>query len=321
MMQSEDWVPVAVGLLRQNEQVLLAKRPAHVHQGGKWEFPGGKIKPGESVLQALHRELQEELAIIPRNVWPKIRIPYAYPDKNVLLDVWEVDTWQGQPSGQEGQAIQWWPMDALPTLDLPAANRGIVCAARLPTQYAITPQWHGPWSGLLAELEQTLQEGVQLVQFRQPQRQHEAGYAAVVREATALCHQYQARLLVNQNWALAMLADGIHLPASSLNTTPPADFPAHLWLGASCHNAAEIKAAKRLGVDFAVVSPLHPTRSHPQAHPLGWQAFFTLTEQADFPIYALGGMRKQHLDLAYAHGAQGIAAIEGLWACTRDATA
>ena len=85
-------VHVAVGVVRNPQgNILIAKRPAHAHQGDLWEFPGGKVERGESLQQALQRELHEELGIDVTHARPLIRIPHSYPDKQVLLDVWLIE--------------------------------------------------------------------------------------------------------------------------------------------------------------------------------------------------------------------------------------
>ena len=89
------------------QQVLLARRPEHTHQGGLWEFPGGKCEPGEAVEAALEREIYEELGIRTGVCRPLIRVPHRYTDRSVLLDVWRVDAFEGQPYGREGQAVEW----------------------------------------------------------------------------------------------------------------------------------------------------------------------------------------------------------------------
>lgn len=124
-------VHVAVGvILDQDHRVLLAKRPDHTHQGGLWEFPGGKVDAGETVVQALDRELQEELAINVAAAEPLIEIQHDYGDKRVLLDVWMVTSFSGSPRGNEGQPIEWADMACLGDYAFPAANIEIIGAAQ-----------------------------------------------------------------------------------------------------------------------------------------------------------------------------------------------
>ncbi len=123
------YVHVAVGLVvNASGQVLVTRRPAHVHQGGLWEFPGGKLEPGEEVQAGLTRELQEELGIQVIAARPFLRVPHDYPDKSVLLDVWRVDVYRGRPRGLEGQPLAWYSPEALASLRLPAADQPIIQA-------------------------------------------------------------------------------------------------------------------------------------------------------------------------------------------------
>ncbi|MGL4838061.1 MAG: NUDIX domain-containing protein, partial [Shewanella sp.] len=95
-------VHVAVGIiLNSAAQILLAKRPAHLHQGGKWEFPGGKVEPGENVVEALIRELKEELNLTVHASSPFMQLSYDYPDKQVLLDIHTVQHFSGEAEGLE----------------------------------------------------------------------------------------------------------------------------------------------------------------------------------------------------------------------------
>ena len=84
-------------------------------------------------------------------------------------------------------------------------------------------------------------------------------------------------------------------------------------MAASCHGAADLRRAERIGADFAVLSPVLPTASHPGAETLGWARFAELADAARIPVYALGGMNPGHLPQAWRCGAQGIAGIRGLW--------
>ena len=122
-------VHVAVGVIVDAAQrILVAQRPAHLHQGGLWEFPGGKVETGESVQQALVREFAEELAVEVLGSRPLIEISHDYSDKSVLLDVWWVDDFRGEPHGREGQIWQWVTVERLRELAFPAANEAIISA-------------------------------------------------------------------------------------------------------------------------------------------------------------------------------------------------
>lgn len=132
-------VHVAVGVIIDAQgRILISRRANHVHQGGLWEFPGGKVESGETVEQALHRELNEELAIMTLAVRPLLIIDHDYGDKKVCLDVWWVDQFKGHALGREGQLIEWVAVSRLNQYQFPAANQVIIQAiqqsnqARLP---------------------------------------------------------------------------------------------------------------------------------------------------------------------------------------------
>ena len=125
----EKRVHVAVGVISDGgDKVLIARRAEHLHQGGLWEFPGGKVEAGETVEQALTRELQEELAISISAFEPLLAIAHDYQDKSVLLDVWWISSFSGEPSGRQGQPLRWAAITELRQLDFPAANKAIVNA-------------------------------------------------------------------------------------------------------------------------------------------------------------------------------------------------
>jgi 8-oxo-dGTP diphosphatase len=124
-------VHVAVGVIVREQEYFLTKRLDSAHQGGKWEFPGGKVEKDETVAQALHRELQEEIAIDILSCYPLIKIDHNYGDKKVRLDVYVVDNFQQEPVAQEGQQSGWFTLDELIKLDFPAANAAIVEALKI----------------------------------------------------------------------------------------------------------------------------------------------------------------------------------------------
>jgi mutator protein MutT len=123
---------VAAVVIDADGRVLIAQRPAGTHLAGGWEFPGGKLEPGEERLAGLARELREELGITIDTPRPLIRVRHAYPTREVLLDVWVVRRYQGEPKGLDGQALRWCEQSELATANLLPADKPIVAALRLP---------------------------------------------------------------------------------------------------------------------------------------------------------------------------------------------
>lgn len=304
---------VAVGVVSNADgDILIARRHDHLHQGGLWEFPGGKLEPGENVEQALRRELNEELGIAVEIATPLLTIRHDYPDRRVLLDVWRVDQFSGEPWGGEDQPILWVRPEALPRYDFPAANRPIVAAARLPESYAVVDEASVDPQAHLDRLSKLGEKGLRLIQLR-AKRLDAASYRAVAGNAAAFARQRGITLLLNADPELVLQcgAGGVHLSGERLMKLERRPLPESLWVAASCHGLEELRQAERIGVDFAVLSPVLATPSHPRASPLGWSRFAALCEQAKLPVYALGGMEPAYLAEARRRGGQGIAGIRG----------
>lgn len=309
------WVRVAVGILvNAAGEVLLTQRPRHVHQGGLWEFPGGKLEPGEDVPAALRRELHEELGITVQQARPLLQVRHRYPDKAVRLEVWRVERFQGEPHGREGQPLRWVAPAALSNYPLPAADVPIVHALRLPPLYLISGEPDKGLEPFLQRLERALQRGIRLVQVR-ARSVAEAELGGLYQRARTLAASYGASVLLNGPPVLAarLDADGVHLSSTRLLALRERPLAADRWVAASCHNRAEIRHAATIGVDFLVLSPVCPTASHPGATPLGWERFQALIQCANRPVYALGGLSAADLPVAWQHGAQGVAALRALW--------
>lgn len=308
-------VHVAVAVIQdQQGRVLLSRRHDRAHQGGLWEFPGGKLEPGETLSQALRREIWEELGLRIAAHRPLIAITHHYGDRSVLLDVHQVTGYAGVAAGLEGQPLAWVAPDALADYRMPAADRPICAAIRLPASYLITGGPEADTDRFLQRLRRALADGQRLVQLRAPGLAAD-DYLQLADKALAVCRRHRARLLLNADPRLLdrVPADGIHLNSRrlmGLHSRPVAD---DKWLAASCHDTAQLRQAERIGADFAVVSPVLPTASHAEAEPIGWQRFASLADSACLPVYALGGMRPEMLSTARAAGAQGIAAIRSLW--------
>ncbi len=307
-------IAVAVAVIKNREgEILIAKRAANAHQGGLWEFPGGKLEPGETPLAALQREIHEEVGLHIEQARPLITLPYHYPDKSVCLHVFYADVFQGTPAGKEGQTIAWARPNALQQLDFPAANQAIITALQLPPYYLITGDPSNE-TQFLNRLEAALESGIRLVQLRAKTLSRLA-YQQLAQKSIALCREYEARLLLNApvDWAAEIEADGLHLSAENLLALDARPLGKEKWVAASCHDAAELAQATHINVDFAVLSPVHATGSHPDALPLTWAGFETLAYHAPFPVYGLGGLGPESLETAWQHQAQGIAGITQFW--------
>ncbi len=294
-------------------RVLVALRPEASHQGGLWEFPGGKLEPGEQPYDALRRELREELGIELKRARPLLRVTHHYGDRSVLLDVWKVEAFNGEPHGREGQPLRWLPVDELPGLEMPAADRPIVNALRLPDRYLISGDFQNR-ADFLQRLRTALNGGIRLVQLRVPHLQG-AAYQAVAQWALTECHDFGAQLLLNSAPEMVgeIGADGVHLNGSRLMECKQRPLPIGQWVAASCHDSGQLRYAASIGVDFAVLSPVQPTESHPGAQVLGWERARQLLDEATVPVYLLGGLDVGNLAQAWDCGAQGVAAIRDFW--------
>lgn len=295
-------------------RILLARRPEDKHQGGLWEFPGGKVEEGEPVEAALARELEEELGIRVEQARPLIQVSHDYPDKRVLLDVWEVTAFSGEAHGAEGQPLAWVTPRELGNYEFPAANRPIVRAAQLPRQYLITPDNLEP-AALLKGLKAALAAGIRLVQLRAPNL-FSPEYRDLAVDAVGLCAgKAQVMLKGPLEWLGDFPAAGWHLTAEQLRQYAPngRPFPRERWLAASCHNAEELALAARMGVDFVTLSPVQPTATHPEAVPLGWDAARELIAGFNQPVFLLGGVGPEDAERAGRIGAQGVAGIRAFW--------
>ena len=311
MMSAPVDVAVAV-LIRSDGAVLLAQRPQTKVYSSYWEFPGGKIEPGEPVPEALKREVREELGIEVERAYPWITRVFVYPHAKVRLHFYRVYAWRGEPRAVEHQAIAWQRPDAIELDPLLPANGPVIRSLMLPSEYAITHAGALGFELFLSKLEARLRGGLKLIQIREKTLAPQA-VAEFARRVTALARAHGAKVLVNSDAALAreIGADGVHLTAEQLRgALSRPDLP---WCGASCHSSEQLRSAEALGVDFVVLGPVRPTPSHPDVTPLGWERFREVAKDAAVPVYALGGIAPSDLERASSYGAHGIAMVRGSW--------
>lgn len=307
---------VAVGVIYNStrDSVLISKRSAGQHLAGYWEFPGGKIENNEDVLSALTRELSEELGIDVCKAKSFTAISYDYPDKIVLLDVWKVFEWSGEPASLENQEIRWVHIGDLKNYKFPDANKHIIQSILLDPFYVISQESYTDYAYLLSVTEKCFAAGLRIFQLRLKTEKNKI-FDDVVNSLSALAKQYSAKLILNGTVSdiKKYPIDGLHMSSSEIRKYASRPISEDLILGASCHNEQELIKAAELNVNYAFISPVQITNSHPDAAAIGWEQFASLARKVPFPIYALGGMSPVEMKTAIAYGAYGIAMIGAIW--------
>lgn len=325
-------VRVAVGVIEADGKYLLAKRPKHVHKGGLWEFPGGKIEEGESTQTALSRELFEELGIEPceEGYFSLIKILHHYPEKSVELDVFRVTKFFGEAYGKEGQEIRWVTADEMGLLDFPEANKAIIDAITLPDIYLFTEELVDVDKGidlvarnLRAAAENLLSKTDGLV-VRLRTADGVIPTLEQLNHFVDVCHQFKAIAFAGLYPEVGnSKVDGVHLSStevsrlydgySDLKDVYQSLKSSERYIACSCHDTDEITRAESIGADLLCISPVQKTASHPEQQALGWEKFSTLLLSSKVPAYGLGGLTAEDINKAQSFGAQGIAGIRLWW--------
>lgn len=298
-------IEVAAAVIqRADGRFLLAQRPPGKVYAGYWEFPGGKIEAGEPPERALARELHEELGIDIERVYPWLTREYLYPHGHVRLNFYRVLAWRGEPHPREDQAIAWQALAAPSVSPMLPANAPVLASLTLPHEYAITEAARVGTAEMLARLERRLEQGLKLVQIREPELDAKSRELFTM-EAIGLAHRYGSRVLTKEP---GPGADGVHYTAAQLMRLEQR--PVGGLAAASCHTRAELERAMALGLDFAVLGPVLEKRG---GEPLGWERFADIARGASVPLYAIGGLTPAHLEHAWRAGAHGIAMIRASW--------
>jgi 8-oxo-dGTP diphosphatase len=312
-MSKDKFVEVSAAVLqRPDGSFLLAQRPSDKIWAGYWEFPGGKVEAGETAHHALVRELHEELGITVQAAYPWLTRVFTYPHATVRLRFFRVTAWTGELHPHEGQQFAWQQPGATNVAPILPANAPILRALELPAFYAISNVAELGVAAFMASLQARLDEGLKLVQLREKNLSG-AALRSLAQQVVALAHSCGAKVLLNGDVALAQEvgADGVQLTSAqlaSLEQRPDVD-----WCAASCHGIEELRRAEMLGCDFALLSPVLPTQSHPGAAHLGWDKFAAIAAETTIPVYALGGLKQDDMQSAWQHGAHGIALLRQAW--------
>lgn len=305
-------IEVAAGVLERGDGgVLVAERPAGKILAGRLEFPGGKLRAGESPAAGLARELAEELGIAEPRAQPLIRFSHDYSQFHARVHLFRVRRWRGEPQAREGQRLLWARPGELRDLPLLPANRPALAALELPAALVVTPEPSADdLAGFLRRFGEALaREGVggAILRLRDP-----ALADALAPELAALAHGKILLLNVAAVSGPPPGFAGLHLPAAvlaGLDARPAVSG----WIGASVHDEGEAGRARELGLDYVIVGSVRETPSHPGVKPLGWDGFEKIASAAGVPAYAIGGMRFADLPAVRARWGQGIAAVRALW--------
>ena len=285
-------------------EFLLAQRPEGKPYPGYWEFPGGKIEPGEDARAALARELEEELGIRVREATPWITRMYTYTHATVRLHFYRVTAWEGEPRPLEDQAIAWQRVGHPEVSPMLPANAPVLAALALPSVMVVSSAAQVGLDEWIAGLAAAAQREPLLVQVREKEWDRQRVQHLLSR-ALARAEPFGSRVVVNSDCGDYPQSTGVHLTSAALMASQTR--PAHALVGASCHDEREMDHATAIGVDYVVIGSVKPTASHPDAIPLGWERFAELARGRPMPAYAIGGLTRADLPAARKHGAHGVA--------------
>lgn len=305
---------VAVGvLLRADGAVLLADRPRGKPYAGYWEFPGGKVEPGETIEHALARELHEEVAIDIGPALPWVTFEFDYPHAYVRLHFCRVYGWRGTPASREGQNLRFFSLgDDAPRPLLPAAVPALRWL-RLPTLMAEARIDALPADRLLAQIEQAFAAGLRLLLLRADEDAAQTAGAWVADIATR-ASAFGAEVIVEHRLQSVAhgLGAGIHgarvtAVRAARTFSDGGDDGGEGWRGADASTRAAVERAAAEGCDYVIAGPVLPEpATQMPAAAIGWHGLAQLTRAVPLPLFAAGGLARGDLAHAQQVGAHGI---------------
>lgn len=306
-------VEVAAGVIfRSDGTFLLGRRAPGTFYPGYWEFPGGKVEPGESAADALARELDEELGIRVSEMRPWIVRRHDYEHASVTLRFFEVSSWSGEVGDKVHDALNWQLPGHATVAPMLPANGPVMKALALPRFMGITQASQVGVAVQLAQLDAALVDGLRLIQVRENALAPEA-LLHFTREVVARASEHGALVVVNGDAELARNAgaQGLHMKSAALSQSVAR--PEFEWVGASCHSRAELERVAELELDYALLGPVKATKTHPGVQGMGWERFAELAEDLPMPVLGLGGLSEADMVAARIAGAHGLASIRSAW--------
>ncbi|QLG88445.1 Nudix family hydrolase [Chitinibacter bivalviorum] len=314
-MTSRKITRVAAAILIQPDgQFLLASRPIGKPYAGYWEFPGGKLEAGEAAIDALARELHEELGIEVKQATPWLCQRFDYPHALVELSFFKVTAWEGDLHAREGQLFAWQKPMQLTVSPILPANGPILRGLAMNETLLFSPAGLIGEADFLERAKLHWQAGPAWLVLREPQLDTQQ-YRQLCLKLAQIPRPHGGMLIGHGELStlVDLPLDGVHLTSRQLMALQqrPAQFN---WVGASTHNESELAQANRLGLDYTVLGHVCASASHPDQAPLGWTQFADLLAQGwSSPCFAIGGQSMATLAQAQAAGAQGVAILSAAW--------
>ena len=304
-------VSVAV-LINNNRQVLLGQRPHPKSWEGWWEFPGGKIEKGETSVDALYREIDEEIGVKITQFKKWVIRKYSHGGNDITLHFFKVYGWEGEVTSKENQKLVWTHLQNPNVSPILPANLFIQKAFDLPKYYAITNLSETSKKVFFNQLQNRISNGLKMIQVREKNISFDE-FKIFSNEVIKICKPKGVKVIINSdvNLAYEIKADGVHLRSKDLISIKK--IPKNLIVSASCHTQEEIYIAEKLNINFLVLSAIKKTLSHPDIKPIGWDEFENIANRVNTPIYALGGLGVNDYSVALENGAIGIASQRSIW--------
>lgn len=291
-------VDVAIAILIHRGKILVGWREEQQHQGGKHEFPGGKVEQGETPEEACRREIYEEVGIGLKDWHQFDYIHHEYDDIIVNLHLFHSYV-PDELLNLIHQPWAWYTREQLLHLNFPKANKDIIKRLYWPHLIKI--------SNTLSMVESS-----EALLYWRIENEAEQQY---IEQLTALDEGQRSSLIINVDiwWQLSpelqKQIKTVHLKQSQLMNLHKGDLTVGVRYIAACHDAVSLKQAQQIGCDAVFISPVKSTTTHPEAVALGWDRFSDLAQNSQIPVFALGGVHPDDLATAQQHGAYGLAGI------------
>ncbi|MBJ9720586.1 thiamine phosphate synthase [Acinetobacter calcoaceticus] len=291
-------VDVAIAILIHRGKILVGWRGEEQHQGGKHEFPGGKVEQRETPEEACRREIYEEVGIGLKDWHQFDYIHHEYDDIIVNLHLFHSYV-PDELLNLIHQPWVWYTREQLLHLNFPKANKDIIKRLSWPHLIKI--------SNMFASVESS-----DALLYWRIEDESEQQF---IEQLSTLHENQLSNLIINIDiWQqlspeLKKQIKTVHLKQSQLMNLHKGDLKVGLRYIAACHDAVSLKQAEQIGCDAAFISPVKPTVTHPEAVALGWERFADLAQNSQIPVFALGGVHPNDLATAQQHGAYGLAGI------------